>query len=131
ELQAARFSENFFEVLAKEYFASAKGKKKRSGSGELLQGIDAFLRVQFAVVFMIKVAVDASLVAAVGEIKMYAQWNPFVHGSCNQMVHQRSGGDLRRAAQRAMPPCKTSAGTSNLRVESSCSKKSVSAKAVS
>src|SRR5437016_4433285 len=72
ELQPARRCENFFQIFAKKNFSAAKREKEGAGASQLLQRIHTFARGQLAVVLVVEVTVHASLVAAIGQIKMHA-----------------------------------------------------------
>src|SRR5439155_14533006 len=119
----------FFQIPAQKNFAAAECQKKRSGLCELFQRVDAFRCGEFAVIFVIEIAMNAAFVAAVRQIEMNAQRQALAHGPRDQAVHQRRCRKLWSAAQAVPSPGMGSIVISNLRLDNSSRSSSVSASA--
>src|SRR5262249_29716762 len=122
EVQAPRGRKNFLEILAKKNLTPAESKEQRSAPRQLLQDVDALAGRQLAAIFMIEIAVNTTLVAAIGQIEMHTERYTTANGSRNQAVHQRRRSELEGVTQRASFPDGVSADKSSLRVESSSNK---------
>ena len=72
---AARVRQELEEVLPQQQLAAAEDQEQRAGRGELVEDRLDFGGGHLAVVVVIEIAVDAALVAAVGEIELHRERN--------------------------------------------------------
>ena len=95
EQQAARVFDDLEEVAAHENFSAAKRKEEDSSVRELVQHVFDLGRGHLAVVVVIQIAVNATLVATVGDVEMHADRDAepqrlLIH--LRQKAHRASGG---------------------------------------
>jgi len=88
EHEGAGVFEDVEEVHAHEDFAAAQGEKEDSRIGKLVEQIANLGGRHFAVVVVIKVAMDAAFVAAIGDVELHAQRNPAIKGALPELLHQ-------------------------------------------
>ena len=88
ELQRAGIRQQLEEVLAQQQLAAAEREEQRAGGGELIEDVLDFRRGHLAVVVVIQVAVDAALVAPVGEIEVHRQRNAGVERPIPHVLHE-------------------------------------------
>src|SRR5678815_540910 len=113
--QTARVFDQFKKVAAEEHFAAAERQEKDASVRELIEdGLDLRGR-HFAVVVVIEVAMNAALVAPVGEIEMSGEWNARIEGPLRHFLNESHRAGSRRAADsmgwsetRRMPCCESS-----------------------
>src|SRR6185369_8881874 len=75
ELQVASVLHQFKKIAAHEDLATAECEEEYTGGSELVQDSLYFLRCHFPMIIVIEIAVDATLVAAVGDVKMHTDGN--------------------------------------------------------
>jgi hypothetical protein len=64
---------DFKKIPAHQNFAAAQGQVENSGVGHLVEEVLDFRGVHFAVIVVIEIAMDAALVAAVGQVQLDTQ----------------------------------------------------------
>src|ERR1700674_342281 len=96
EQQAARVFHDFEEIAAHEDFSAAKSKEEDSSIRELGQNVFDLGRRHLAMVVVIHIAVNATLVATIGDVKMHTDRNAepqrlLIH--LREKAHAASGGE--------------------------------------
>ena len=92
------------EVFSQEQLAAAEDQEERAGCGELIEHRLDLARRHLAVIVVIEVAVDAPLVAPVGEIE--------VHGQRNAVRERPIPDPLHEVAHHTIPSARPSAPSS-------------------
>src|SRR5271170_4761891 len=116
EQQPARMFHDFEEVAAHEHFAAAKSEEEDSSIRELVQNTCDLGSRHLAVIVVIQIAVDAALVATIGDVEVHADGDAqpqrlLVH--LRQKAHAASGGEAAEFVMgcsdtRRIPCCESS-----------------------
>src|SRR5208282_2327714 len=90
EGKRARILQNLEKILAHENLAAAQSQDENAGVGHLLEQVLDFDSGHLPVVVVIKVAVNALLVAAVGQIKLHTEGNAQPQRPVAYLLHYRA-----------------------------------------
>src|SRR5580698_9679167 len=75
EEQSARIFDDLEKITAHQHFTTTNRKKKNSGLGKLREYVLDLCRRHLAVIVVVKIAVHAALVAAIGNIQVHTERN--------------------------------------------------------
>src|SRR5215470_2288509 len=86
--QRARILYEIEKVPAHKDFTAAEGKKENTCVSKLAEHGANLRSGHLAVIVMVKVAVNAALVATVGHVKVHAEWHPRIQRPLSDLFHQ-------------------------------------------
>ena len=67
--------EDLKEIAAHQHFATTEREEECAGGGELIEHAGDLVEGHFAVIVMIEIAMNAALIAAIGDVELHAQRN--------------------------------------------------------
>src|ERR1700722_13717190 len=88
ERKPARVLSDLEKIAAHQNLASADGQEEHSGLRHLVEQIFDLRRSHLAMIVMIEITMDATLIAAVSQIKLYTQRNAEAQSLRAHLLHQ-------------------------------------------